>query len=118
MASFYRDMKDTIRRKSKRVEKINEKELKDESPIFKRKIYRLYSFKGVKSRLLDSKRSEFLDGKLVVKPFKRKFRGNYIKYVYRASEEMNAPEIKKQVRRHWKILQSTLKKYNFSNVKK
>ncbi len=118
LASFYRDLKDTIKRKSKRVEKINEKELKDESPIFKRKIYRLYSFKGVKSRLLESKRSEFVNGKLVVKPFQRKFRGNYIKYIYRASEEMNAPEIKKQVRKHWKILQSTLRKYNFSNVKK
>lgn len=118
LASFYRDIKDTIRRKSKRVEKINEKELKDESPIFKRKIYRLYSFKGVKSRLLDSKRSEFINGKLVVKPFEKKYRGNYIKYIYRASEEMNAPEIKKQIRRHWKILQYTLKKYNFSNVKK
>lgn len=118
LASFYRDMKDTIRRKSKRVEKINEKELKDESPIFKRKIYRLYSFKGVKSRLLDCKKSEFKNGRLVVKPFQRKFRGNYIKYIYRASEEMNAPEIKKQIRNHWKILQSTLKKYNFSNVEK
>ncbi|MCZ8090340.1 reverse transcriptase domain-containing protein [Flavobacterium sp.] len=118
LASFYRDMKDTIKRKSKRVEKLNEKELKDDSPIFKRKIYRLYSFKGVKSRLLDSKRSEFKNGKLVVKPFKRKFRGNYIKYIYRASEEMNAPEIKMQIRNHWKILQSTIKKYNFSNVKK
>jgi hypothetical protein len=118
LASFYRDMKDTIRRKSKRVEKINEKELKDESPIFKRKIYRLYSFKGVKSRLLDSKRSEFKNGKLEVKPFERKYRGNYIKYIYRASEEMQSPEIKRQVRKHWKILQSTLKKYNFSNVKK
>lgn len=118
LASFYRDMKDSVRRKSKRVEKINERDLNDESPIFKRKIYRLYSFKGVKSRLLASKRSEFIDGKLVVKPFERKYRGNYIKYVYRASEEMNAPEIKRQVRRHWKILQSTLKKYNFSNVKK
>lgn len=118
LASFYRDMKDTIKRKSKRVEKVNEKELKDESPLFKRKIYRLYSFKGVKSRLLDSKKSEFKNGKLVVKPFQRKFRGNYIKYIYKASEEMNAPEIKRQVRKHWKILQSTLKKYNFSNVKK
>lgn len=118
LASFYRDMKDTIKRKSKRVEKLNEKELKDSSPIFKRKIYRLYSFKGVKSRSLDSKRSEFKNGKLVVKPFKRKFRGNYIKYIYRASEEMNAPEIKMQIRNHWKILQSTIKKYNFSNVKK
>ena len=118
LAGFYRDLKDTIRRKSKRVEKINENKLLDESPLFKRKIYRLYSFKGTKSRLLDSKRSEYINGKLVIKPFQRKYRGNYIKYIYRASEEMNAPEIKKQIRRHWKILQLTLRKYNFSNVKK
>ena len=118
LAGFYRDLKDTIRRKSKRVDRINEKELKDKSPIFKRKIYRLYSFKGVKSRFLDSKRSELINGKLSVKPFEKKYRGNYIKYIYRASEEMNAPEIKKQLRKHWKILQTTLKKYNFSNVKK
>ena len=116
LAGFYRDLKDTIRRKSKRVEKINENKLLDESPLFKRKIYRLYSFKGTKSRLLDSKRSEYINGKLVVKPFLRKYRGNYIKYIYRASEEMNAPEIKKQIRGHWKILQSALRKYNFSNA--
>lgn len=118
LGSFYRDMKDTIRRKSKRVEKIKENKLEDEAPIFKRKIYRLYSFKGVKSRVLDSKRSEYMNGKLIVKPFPRKYRGNYIKYVYKASEEMNSPEIKNQVRNHWKILQKTLKKYDYSNVKK
>ena len=118
LASFYRDMKDTIRRKNKRVEKINEKELKDNSPIFKRKIYRLYSFKGVKSRFLDSKRTEFNNKKIITKKFQRKYRGNYIKYIYRASEEIDSPEIKRQVRNHWKILQKTIKKYNFSNVKK
>jgi hypothetical protein len=117
LASFYRDMKDTIRRKSKRVEKVIENKLLDEAPIFKRKIYRLYSFKGVKSRLLDTKKTNIINGELVFKPFKRRYRGNYIKYIYKASEEMNAPEIKKQIRNHWKILQSTLKKYNFSNVK-
>lgn len=118
LASFYRDMKDTVRRKHKRVEKINEKELKDNSPIFKRKIYRLYSFKGVKSRFLDSKRSEFNNNKIITKKFQRKYRGNYIKYIYKASEEIDSPEIKRQVRNHWKILQKTIKKYNFSNVKK
>jgi hypothetical protein len=118
LASFYRDMKDSIRRKSKRVEKIKENKLQDEAPLFKRKIYRLYSFKGVKSRELDSKRTEYIKNKRITKPFKRKYRGNYIKYIYRASEEMNSPEIKKQIRNHWKILQKTLKKYDFSNVKK
>ncbi|MBG6130547.1 hypothetical protein IWQ47_002023 [Aquimarina sp. EL_43] len=31
---------------------------------------------------------------------------------------MNAPEIKRQIKNHWKILQQTMKKYDFSNVKK
>jgi hypothetical protein len=118
LAGFYRNMKDSIKRRAKRVEKINEKHLLDESPIYKRKIYRLYSFRGVKSRFLDSKRSEYKNEKLRVTPFDRKYRGNYIKYVYKASEEMNAPEINKQIRNHWKILQKALKKHQFSNVKK
>lgn len=115
LASFYRDMKNSVKRKYKRAEKIREKHLLDNSPLFKRKIYRLYSFKGVRSRLLKSKRTEFIDQKNIVFPFDKKYRGNYIKYAYRASDDMKAPEIKQQVRNHWKILKSTIKKYNFSN---
>jgi len=118
LATFYREMKDTIKRKHKRVEKLKEKYLLDSAPVFKRKIYRLYSFKGQQSRLLPAKRAEYKNGKLIVNKFERKYRGNYIRYVYRASEEMQAPEIKMQIRNHWKILQSTLRKYEFANVDK
>jgi len=118
LASFYRDMKDTINRKHNRVEKIKEKHLLDEAPIFKRKIYRLYSFRGEKKRLLPAKNVTYINGKQNIKYYDRKYRGNYIKYAYKASEEMNAPEIKRQLRNHWKILQKALKKYDFSNVKK
>ena len=55
LAQFYRNMKQSIARKHKRVEKIKEKDLIDTAPLFKRKIYRLYSFKGVKSRKLHVK---------------------------------------------------------------
>lgn len=118
LAQFYREMKQTVKRKHKRVEHIKEKYLEDEAPIFKRKLYRLYSFMGVKSRKLPAKRTDFIDGKAVTKNYKRKFRGNYLRYAYRASEDLNAPEIKRQLRNHWKILQKTMKKYDFSNVKK
>lgn len=116
LGGFYRDMKGTIRRKYKRTEKIKEKYLIGSAPIFKRKIYRLYSYKGKDSRIIPAKKSEYVNGKLIVSKFARKYRGNYIKYVYRASEEMGAPEIKRQVRNHWKILQQTIRKYEFSNV--
>ena len=118
LAKFYREMKETIKRKHKRVETIKEKHLLDETPIFKRKIYRLFSFKGEKSRMLPAKRTDFIDGKAKTEYFERKFRGNYLRYAYRASDDLEAPEIKRQLRNHWKILQKTLKKYDFSNVKK
>lgn len=118
LAQFYREMKQTIKRKHKRVETIKEKHLLDKAPLFKRKVYRLYSFKGVKSRKLPTKRTEFIDGKAETKYYERKFRGNYLRYAYRAADDLNVPEIKRQLRNHWKILQKTLKKYDFSNVNK
>lgn len=117
LSRFYREMKMSIKRKNKRTEKIKEKYLIDSPPIFKRKIYRLYSFKGVKTRRLPAKKNEFKHGVLTSKSFKRKFRGNYLRYVYKASEVLDAPEIKGQLRNHWKILQKTLRKYDFSNLK-
>ena len=118
IAQFYREMKQTVKRKHKRVENIKEKLLLDEAPLFKRKLYRLYSYKGVKTRKLPAKRTEFIYGKAVTKYYDRKFRGNYLRYAYRASEDLNSPEIKRQLRNHWKILQKTIKKYDFSNVDK
>lgn len=118
LAQFYREMKQTVKRKHKRVENIKETLLLDEAPLFKRKLYRLYSYKGVKTRDLPAKRTEYIKGKAVTKYYDRKFRGNYLRYAYRASEDLNAPEIKRQLRNHWKILQRTMKKYEFSNVDK
>ena len=115
LASFYRKMKDAVKRKHRRAEKIKEKHLLDEAPIFKTKIYRLFSFKGAKKRKIPSKRSEYQNGKLTTKSFMKKYRGNYLHYAYKAADEMNAPEIKRQVRNHWKILQKTISKYDFSN---
>ncbi len=117
LAQFYREMKNTISRKNKRIEVIKDKYLVDNAPIFKRKIYRQYSYLGVKTRMIPFSKTEYQKGKKInFKGFK-KFRGNYIKYAYMASEELDAPEIKRQVRNHWKILQKTIKKYNFSNIK-
>jgi hypothetical protein len=118
LAKFYREMKQTVKRKFKRVEVIKEKYLLDEAPIFKRKIYRLFTFKGEKSRMIPTSRTNIIGGKAKTKYFDRKFRGNYLRYAYRASDDLEAPEIKRQLRNHWKILQRTFKKYDFSNVNK
>jgi adenylate cyclase class IV len=40
----------------------------------------------------------------------QKYRGNYLSYAFRASEIMQEPAIKRQVRRHWRILRDVIKK--------
>lgn len=116
LSAFYREMKYSVKRKHKRAEKVKEKHLLDNAPVFKTKINRLYSFKGVKTRRLPAKKISFQKGSIKIKKYERMYRGNYLRYAYRASEEMEAPEIKRQLRNHWKILQQTLKKYDFNNV--
>jgi len=110
LSSFYREMKESVARKSKRVESIKKRDLIDDLPIFKRKIYRLYSYKGEKTRKLiylpKSKNNRLKN---------RDYRGNFIRYALKSSDVLEAPEIKHQIRNHWKILQKTINKYNFSN---
>ena len=103
-------MKETVGRKNKRAETLMKKQLNDSLPLFKRKVYRLYSYKGVKTRKL-----VYLPKSSRSKIRTRDFRGNFIRYALKSSEIMEAPEIKRQIRNHWKILQKTINKYEFSN---
>jgi hypothetical protein len=112
LASFYREMKQSVRRKSRRVETRKQNELVDNLPVFKRKIYRLYSYQGIKKRTLIGN-----NGVTNARQHERKYRGNFIRYAFKAAEILEAPEIKHQIKNHWNILQKTINKYNFSNGK-
>ena len=116
VSRFYREMKESIRMKSNRVEAVQKKYLTQDAIIFKRKLLRLYSFKGIQSRDLPANKVVYKHGKLVNKRFTRRYRGNFIKYAYRASEIMEAPEIKRQLRRHMIVLKQYMKRYNFDNI--
>jgi len=118
VSRFYREMKESITMKAKRIESVQEKNLTNEAIIFKRKIYRLYSFKGIKSRELPANKIVYKNGKLVNQNFQRKYRGNFIKYAYRASDIMEAPEIKRQLRRHMNILKEYMNQYELDNPAK
>lgn len=118
ISRFYREMKESISMKAKRIESIQKKNLTEEAIIFKRKIYRLYSFRGIKSRMLPAKKIVYKDGRLESKEFDRKYRGNFVKYAYRASEIMEAPEIKRQLRRHMIILKKYMNQYELDNPPK
>lgn len=116
VSRFYREMKESIAMKAKRVETIQNKFQTDEAIIYKRKIYRLYSFKGVKSRELPASKTIYQNGKLREKKFTRKYRGNFLKYAYRASDIMEAPEIRTQLRRHMLILKKYMNQFGFDNL--
>ncbi|MBU2947376.1 reverse transcriptase domain-containing protein [Zobellia uliginosa] len=118
VSRFYREMKESIAMKAKRVKAVQEKQLTEDAIIFKRKIYRLYSFKGIKSRKTPAIKITFEEGKLIKKNYSRKYRGNFVKYAYRASDIMEAPEIKRQLRRHMLILKKYSTNFNFDNSPK
>lgn len=77
----------------------------------------MFSFKGVKSRMFPAKKQVFKNGQLETDYFDRKYRGNFIKYAYRASDIMQAPEIRRQIRRHYTILKNSMDKFGFDHVK-
>src|SRR5690606_15670474 len=106
---------ESIAMKSKRIKKVQQKCLTDESVIYKRKLYRLYSFRGIKSRELPGSKLVYKNGRLEKKTFSRKYRGNFIKYAYRASDIMEAPEIKRQLKRHMIILKKYIRQFDFDN---
>lgn len=118
ISRFYREMKESIAMKDKRIKTIQKKYLTDEAIIFKRKIYRLYSFRGIQSRKLPTHNIVYKNGKLTKEEFERKYRGNFIKYAYRAADIMEAPEIKRQLRRHMIILKNYINKFEIDNAPK
>lgn len=115
VSRFYREMKESISIKAKRIQSVQRKGLTENAIIFKRKIYRLYSFKGIQSRKLPASKIIYGRGKLIKKEYLKKYRGNFIKYAYRASDIMEAPEIRRQLRRHMIILKKYMAKFEFDN---
>lgn len=118
ISRFYREMKESISMKAKRIESVQKKKLTHEAIIYKRKIYRLYSFKGIRSRKLPATKIVYRQGNHVKKDFNRKYRGNFIKYAYRASDIMEAPEIKRQLRRHMLVLKKYMNQFEIDNPPK
>ena len=114
LSKFYRRMIYSVKTKAKRIEKIKETQLLSSCSLYKRKLYRIYSYHGRKSRDIEKikcrfkihpeRKSYVFERNLV----SRKFRGNYLAYVERASRIMAEPAIKKQLRNHWKILQAAI----------
>ncbi len=120
VSRFYRQMKEAIKKQSKRADRRIEKQAVDRKIIYKTKLYRHFTHKGKISRELERKRSILLQDEWGVWRHKTKnepylFRGNIFRYVQKSAEIHNAPEINKQYRNHWKVLRETITKHGFEN---
>lgn len=117
LAKFYRRMKKAVKTKAKRIEKLKDQELIDEAYLYKRQLYRIYSYLGQKTKKWKIKRQkieydeEF--GHYIFSEYERNnfYRGNYLHYAKRASKIMNEPAIERQLRNHFKILEDYIKKH-------
>ncbi|WP_159519323.1 reverse transcriptase domain-containing protein [Sunxiuqinia indica] len=124
VSNFYRRMKRAVRVQHLKAEKAKEKYLTESKTIYKARLFRLFSYKGIKKRELP-RRSRYILTKSRLGYWERKtngiprrHRGNALKYAQNAADIMGAPEINRQYRNHFKILQKTIKRYNFDNCKK
>jgi len=122
LSKFYRRMIYAVKTKAKRIKKIEERDLVTNAPLYKRKLYRIYSFHGKKSRELDIIRNRLIVNtsrqsfEYEQKLGKRKFRGNYLAYVERASKIMKEPAIKRQLKNHWKILKDAINRRIYGEI--
>lgn len=114
---FYRRMKSSIKTRFKRIRQIREKELTASPPLFIHKLNRIYTFKGTKPREINPKHYKLVYDRttrnyLTISKRSKNLlhRGNFISYAERASKIMEEPKIRKQVRRHYKIFKSYIRR--------
>jgi len=103
LSGYYRKMKKYVRRAKHYSAK---RHSKTKGELFKKRIFKKFSYKGAKRN-----RKYFLN------PNTKKFEksdvynyGNFLTYAYKAADNMENNKIKKQVKRHWKILNELIKK--------
>lgn len=116
LSKFYRRMKYAVKAKAKRIEHYKKEKLAPNAPLYKRRLYRIYSYQGKKSHKVDVSIMHYRYNTDLSCYYptqfssKRQYRGNYLAYVERASKIMNEPAIKHQLRNHWQILQDCIQK--------
>ena len=102
LSGFYRKMKRSLRRaKYYSGHKYN----KNKGVIFKRRIFKKFSYKGAKryrKYLWDETESKFIQSESYNW-------GNFLSYAYKASRIIKNNKIKQQTKRHWNILNGLMR---------
>lgn len=102
VSGYYRKMKRGVRRGKYFSSKIYDGE---QQPLFKRRIYKRYSYLGSKRRRV------YLPSKSNPGKFYKSEKynwGNFLSYAYKAESVFKTGAIKHQIRRHWNILHKLL----------
>jgi Reverse transcriptase (RNA-dependent DNA polymerase) len=84
LAKYYRKAKILIKVKAGKARKLQKKKITNNTQIYRRKIYKQYTHLGKR---------------------------NFISYVNRASDILEDPSVLRQVKRHWKIMNSYIERY-------
>lgn len=102
LSKFYSKMRDGVSLAKQTRRKYNKIEIRKglpPSPLRKRKLYIQYSY------LITRRRCAAIG--------KREGKGNFLIYARDAAHVLGAPEIKKQVRRHWSKLRAEIRKEEY-----
>jgi hypothetical protein len=106
LSKFYRRMRQSIRRKAKRLEKAIQSGKPVNAIVYKRKLRRLYTHHGQSGRRMTVKASKLVYRDLYDDYMPeniasvKKYRGNYYSYVIRSARIMKEPAIRNQLRKH------------------
>lgn len=116
LAKFYRRMIKSVKTKSSRALQAAKKTPNKPIVIFPNHLYRLYSrhplgagvFRKTTKHLRKNSLGEYY---YKSKKVRLKYSSNYLSYIHRASEIMDEPKIKRQVKSHKKILNLAIQKH-------
>jgi len=113
LSKFYRRMIYAVKSKASTARKSVERSPGRPLVIFRRQLYKLYTSYPLSSTkiytkfkwLEKNKKGEYF---FKTKPVEKKQRSNYLSYVKRASEIMQEPAIKHQIRNHYRIFNQAI----------
>lgn len=116
LAKFYRRMIYSVKRKVKRAVSRAKESPHKKIIIFKRQLYKLYTSYPLSNTKLRTKakwliKNERGEYRYTTKLVEKKYNSNYLSYVNRASDIMNEPAIKAQIKKHYKIFNDAIYKH-------
>ena len=116
LSKFYRRMISSVKSKARRAEKLSDQNPFSKKAVFRSQLYRLYTTKPLSNTKIHTRYKKLVlnrYGKYTLVSHKKTkvMRSNFLSYIDRASEIMQEPAIKNQIRKHKAIFNQSIKRY-------